>query len=530
MATHWQQVISLFCRPDQTSILEKFRSPLTRASFPPRRPHRLATATLAPRTFAFCHTFGLTVWIALAEERGWALIGPGLFLLLWPAVAYGHAAVANDSKRAEFRNLSLDSLLFGLWCSVLDFYVLATVTIGLACLMNNMVTGGLRRMAVSMSLFAGGALGWSLLTGFDFRPYVSSGLDIYQGTGAVVYLLALAYVMYGQNRKIGRSIVEIKFQNRVFHALLELGVAANRASNIHTLLDESLKHLHADFPEYGFAVFLQERQRPEVTRYAAVAGLRLGAEDERRLGGLLARLQERPEHTIKLRENTGGEQLYATSMAGRLSLYDGWLIVRAPKLDAPLERMLTLFVDQLAAATENKLLHLALKETAERDGLTGLYNRGFFESALQLSIQGKAQSPSLDFAVLMMDVDGLKVVNDRYGHVAGDQLITTVAERLQVHCRASDILARYGGDEFVVLFPSADITAVNRLANLIRTHIEGQHCTITTANGERLALELRLSLGGASSCEIAAQEVLSLADERMYDDKTQRRKQRAVYG
>lgn len=501
----------------------------TRAQQSLKRPHRLAMATLPPRAFAFCHTFGTTLWIALEEGSRWALILPGLLLLLWPAVAYGHAALARDSKRAEFRNLYFDSLLFGAWCSVLDFYVLATATIGLACFMNNMVVGGPRRMVVSMALFTGGALGGSALTGFQFRPDVSTGLDIYQGAGAVFYFLAISQVMYGQNRKIGRSIVEIKFQNRVFHALLELGVVANRASNIHTLLDDSLKHLHADFPEYGFAVFLQEQQRPEVTRYAAAAGLRLGVEDERQLGGLLATLQARHESTIKLRAKTDGEQLYATPMAGRLSMYDGWLIVRAPKLDAPLERMLTLFVDQLAAATENKLLHLALKKTAERDGLTGLYNRGFFESALQLSIQGKSQSPSLDFAVLMMDVDGLKEVNDRYGHIAGDQLITTVAERLKMQCREDDILARYGGDEFVVLFPSADLSAPHRVADLIRSHLEGQRCMITTAQGEHVALNLRVSLGSASSTETPAQEVLSLADERMYDDKSRRRKAR-VHG
>lgn len=508
--------------------MEKFSLPSARERLPLKRPHRLALATLAPRAFAFCHTFGLTVWIAIAEGSGGSLILPGLFLLFWPGVAYLHAARARDSKRAEFRNLLFDSLLFGIWCSVLDFYVLATVTIGLACLMNNMVVGGPRRMAASMSLFVGGALGWSVATGFDVRPYVSPGLDFYQGAGAVVYFLAIGQVMYGQNRQIGRSIGEIKYQNRVFHALLELGVVANRAPNIHVLLDDSLKHLHADFPEYGFAVFLQERQRPEVTRYAAVAGLRLGPEDERRLASLLPTLNEQQESTIKLREKAAGEQLYATSMGARLSTYEGWLLVRAPKLDSALERMLTLFVDQLAAATENKLLQLALKKTAERDGLTGLYNRGFFESALQLSVQGKTQLPGLDFAILMMDVDGLKEVNDRHGHIAGDQLITSVAERLQVHCRAGDILARYGGDEFVVLFPSADLTAANRLAGMIRTHLEGQRCMITTAQGERVVLKLRLSLGAASSTETAAQEVLGLADGRMYDDKTQRRRARAL--
>ncbi|MDR5876077.1 GGDEF domain-containing protein [Vreelandella gomseomensis] len=211
---------------------------------------------------------------------------------------------------------------------------------------------------------------------------------------------------------------------------------------------------------------------------------------------------------------------------GGLSLYDGWLIVKAPKPNTTLEPILTLFADQLAAATENKLLHLELKKTAERDGLTGLYNRGFLEASLQESIQGKVQTPNLDFAVLMIDVDGLKDVNDRYGHMAGDQLITTVAESLQRHCRDSDILARYGGDEFVILFPSADLSAATRLAVLIRQHLPDQPCLITTADGDREALALHVSLGCASSSEAPAQQVLALADERMYRDKSQRRRQR----
>lgn len=493
-----------------------------------KRPHRLALATTPPRAFAFAHTFGLTVWIALVEGSGWALILPGLLLLLWPGVAYAHAALAHDSKRAEFRNLYFDSLLYGVWCGVLDYYVWATLTIGLACVMNNMVVGGPRRMAVSAALFTGGTLGWGVLTGFEFRPYVGIGLDIYQAAGAVVYFLALAYVMYGQNRNIGRTIAEIKYKNRVIHALLDLGAVANRAANINTLLDDSLKHLHADFPEYGFALYLQEHRRPEVTRYAAVAGLRLDPAEKRRLGSLLAGRHDPHAGTIKLSEKSEGEQLYATSMAERLSRYEGWLIVRAPKLDCTREGMLTLFVDQLAAATENRLLQLELKKTAERDGLTGLYNRGFFEAALQSSIHGKIQPPGLDFAVLMMDVDGLKEVNDRYGHLAGDQLITTFAERLSMQCREEDILARYGGDEFVILFPSGDLSAPNRIAGSIRSRLAGQRCVIATAQGENVVVELRLSMGHACSTEAPAEEVLSLADHRMYEDKIRRRKNRAL--
>lgn len=460
----------------------------------------------------------------MAEDSGWKLILPGVLLLIWPGLAYLHAACAQNSKRAEFRNLLCDSLLFGAWCSVLDFYVLATVTIGLACLMNNLVVGGPRQMLVSAALFSIAAASGSALTGGDFRPYVSTPLDIYQWTGAVVYFLTIGRVTYSQNRKIGRSIGEIKFQNRVFHALLDLGTVVNSATNIHRLLNNSLNHLHSHFPDYGFAVYLQERQRPDVIRYAATAGI--GAKDERQLMDLLANLSAPTHHSLKTHQTSDGQMLYATSMGGRLSLHEGWLIVKAPKPNRTLEPILPLFADQLAAATENKLLHLELQKTAERDGLTGLYNRGFLESALQASIQGKAQTPSLDFALLMMDVDGLKDVNDRHGHIAGDQLITTVAESLQRHCRDSDILARYGGDEFVILFPSADLSAARRLADLIREHLPDQQCIITTAEGDQEALALDVSLGCASSSEAPAQQVLALADKRMYLDKSQRRRQR----
>lgn len=461
----------------------------------------------------------------MVEGRGWTLILPGGLLLLWPGVAYVLAGSAQNSKRAEFRNLLCDSLLFGFWCSMLDFYVLATITIGLACLMNNLVVGGLRKMLVAAMLFAVAALMGSVLTGFNFRPYISNSLDIYQWAGAVVYFLTIGRVSYSQNRRIGRNIGEITFQNRVFHALLDLGTVANRATNIHTLLNDSLNHLHTHFPAYGFAAFLQERQRSEVTRYAAFAGL--CPQDEQRLKHLLASVRGQGEHPGALPQTDEGKKLYVTSMGGRLSLYEGWLIVKAPRRDEGLEQILSLFADQLAAATENKLLHLELKKTAERDGLTGLYNRGFFESALQTSIQSKTQTPDMDFAVLVMDVDRLKEVNDHYGHVAGDQLIASVAEYIQHHCRDSDILARYGGDEFVILFPSANLTAAKRMASLIRENLPDQRCTINTANGEREELALHVSLGFACSSEAPALQVFALADERMYEDKTQRRKPKA---
>ncbi|MGP8291075.1 diguanylate cyclase domain-containing protein [Vreelandella zhanjiangensis] len=485
------------------------------------RTHRLALATTAPRFFAFVHTFGLTVWIAKAEGSGWTLILPGILLLLWPGIAYALAANARNSKRAEFRNLLFDSLLFGFWCSVLDFYLLATITIGLACLLNNLVVGGLSRMLTSAVLFIGAALVGSALSGFDFRPYVSTQLDTYQWAGAIVYFLTMGHVTYSQNRQIGRSIGEIRFQNRVFQALLGLGTVANRAATISSLLNDSLNHLHKHFPDYGFAVFLQERKRPEITRYAEVAGL--STAHKQRLRRLLTSFNTQAEQPVTLLQTGEGETLYVSSMGRRLSLYEGWLMVKAPRLYDGLEQILPVFADHLAAAAENKLLHLALKEAAERDVLTGLYNRGYFEAALKLTIEAKTQAPKQDFAIIIMDVDRLKEVNDRYGHAAGDQLITTVGEYLASYIAEGGILARYGGGEFVALLPTTGLTEAHRLTHLIRTDLEGQSCVITTADNGHKTMEISVSLGCASSQEARAQHVFSLADERMYADKRQRR-------
>jgi len=486
-----------------------------------KRPHRIAIATATPRTFAFLLVFALGVWVAQIRLEGWSLVLPGAFLLLWPGIAFTHAALAPDSKRAEFTNLYVDCLILGAWCAALHYYVWATFVIGTGGIMNNMVIGGFPRAAVATTLFGAGAVVGGILTDFDFTPYAGLGPDIFISTGALVYFLALGHAMYGQNRKIGRNIAEIKNQNRVFHSLLDLGVIAYQARDVDTLLDESLGHLSARYPEYGFAVLLMVRARPGVVRCAAARGI--SANVRRRLTDTMAHLGERRDSTFEVYQDSDGRHLYATSMANRLSAHDGWLVVRAPEFDDALERMLTLFADQLAAATENKLLHQALQTAAERDGLTGLYNRGYFESELQRSIGAKRQLPKQDFSVLMVDVDGLKTVNDQLGHVAGDTVVTTVATLLAENCRKDDILARYGGDEFVVLCPSPGSEAASRVAEWIRTNVEGQRQPVSTSGGQTVELVLRLSIGSASSAETSPQEVLALADRRMYQDKTKRR-------
>jgi diguanylate cyclase (GGDEF)-like protein/PAS domain S-box-containing protein len=112
--------------------------------------------------------------------------------------------------------------------------------------------------------------------------------------------------------------------------------------------------------------------------------------------------------------------------------------------------------DKLRQQTEElRKLHVALKEQADRDSLTGLLNRrAFHELASKMIQTGYRRKERI--AILMIDLDHFKRVNDRYGHAEGDHVLRRVAETLKATARESDIVARHGGEEFVVAIPGAD--------------------------------------------------------------------------
>src|SRR6266545_2091570 len=107
------------------------------------------------------------------------------------------------------------------------------------------------------------------------------------------------------------------------------------------------------------------------------------------------------------------------------------------------------------------------------DSLTGLYNRTFFFASLEREIQRSARS-GRGFCLLMMDLDGLKAINDRHGHFRGDQALRAVSETIRAGVRRIDTAARYGGDEFVVLLPETDPTGAFVLAEKIRQGVAGR--------------------------------------------------------
>jgi diguanylate cyclase (GGDEF)-like protein len=111
------------------------------------------------------------------------------------------------------------------------------------------------------------------------------------------------------------------------------------------------------------------------------------------------------------------------------------------------------------------------KRLADRDGLTGLYNRRRMLELLEGAISD-AVLQDLHVGLLFIDLNGFKAINDKYGHAAGDKILTTVAARISARVRTGDICCRYGGDEFVVVLPGVpDPFPVSRVADAIRERV-----------------------------------------------------------
>ena len=154
------------------------------------------------------------------------------------------------------------------------------------------------------------------------------------------------------------------------------------------------------------------------------------------------------------------------------------------------------------------MLFRSIRFLSYHDPLTGLYNRRYIEEA----ISRMHSAEDLPISVIVGDVNGLKLTNDVFGHKAGDSLLKHAAEILKRNCREGGLVARWGGDEFVVIMPRTDIAAAEKIVDQIKT---------SCGTSDEKGLRLSLSMGCASKedPETDLQCVLQEAEERMYHQK-----------
>jgi diguanylate cyclase (GGDEF)-like protein/PAS domain S-box-containing protein len=215
--------------------------------------------------------------------------------------------------------------------------------------------------------------------------------------------------------------------------------------------------------------------------------------------------------TYRLRRRDGEYRWFEFSFS-RVDAPDGTLRhYQSAGRDITVRRRLE---QKLAEQTE-ELRHLSL-----RDGLTGLYNRrGFLELSAQVVRVAERERHGL--AVLFVDLDGLKAINDGFGHEKGDAAIVEAGEVLRATCRATDLVARLGGDEFVVLASKVDEESIDVLKARI-----GQAVAQANVSPHR-EYQLAFSLGVARfdpDAPVAIEALITEADARMYEAKQRRRR------
>lgn len=172
-------------------------------------------------------------------------------------------------------------------------------------------------------------------------------------------------------------------------------------------------------------------------------------------------------------------------------------------------------------------LFAEVKNLSITDPLTGLYSRYFFFDQLDREL-GRSQRFQHPFSVVMVDLDHFKEFNDRYGHLAGDRLLRLVAETLTSAVRKTDVVGRFGGEEFVILLPHADSKGSMALAERLRELVER---TGLRRSDREPPLKITISAGVATYPESGTtlEALLEHADQALYEAKRRGRNQVVHY-
>ena len=190
---------------------------------------------------------------------------------------------------------------------------------------------------------------------------------------------------------------------------------------------------------------------------------------------------------------------------------------------------LTASHDQLSAANRSLIdANQKLKRLAVTDSLTNLYNRRFFDQAIKREV-GRRNRYQLALTLVMIDVDHFKQFNDTHGHDGGDQALKLVARVLVDSSRSSDIVCRYGGEEFIVILPLTTPDEGTVYAERARKIIE--RTSIELKNGEKSHITISLGIAGAvkNGPPIGTEDLISCADSALYKAKAEGRNQYCLH-
>lgn len=324
--------------------------------------------------------------------------------------------------------------------------------------------------------------------------------------------------------KSGRSRTSRLGPERAVAFLARLATEFTAVLNLPDLLDKVMDVLHEETGFDSCTVALLEGRGEEVLRIRAASGRR-----EEYRGLVIPKGQGLHWAVVN-----AGTPLFVPDMAAdprvfklaggvRSGIYSpllvhgraiGILSAHRTELNAFTEadlNLLTVVARYLAGAIEVARLHEQLKELAATDPLTGLANRRSLYERLAAEL-ARSQREDRPLSIGLVDLNGFKAINDVRGHGVGDQVLIQVAEALRHTIRASDLAARAGGDEFVLLFPDTPSAQADRLMNRLQT----LEIALPEAPSEYIRMSFCWGISSFPQDGESAEGLLRAADARLY--------------
>ena len=319
----------------------------------------------------------------------------------------------------------------------------------------------------------------------DMRSYVALAANL---TAARITDAWLA------TQEIASLAGEVVHAYEELHVLYELGEALTGYLTLTQVADMLLEKISNTLQPLWAELRFTDGQAPLHVRCSALLGQERTAPSN-------------TDHSLRTTLRIGGEILGEIRLA-RPAASEPFSSADGKLLDA---------VGALAgSALRNAQLFEELRRQADTDALTGLYNHRAFQEQLDLEL-ARAAERDHPLAVLMIDIDDFKLFNDTYGHGVGDQILRLASETLVAACREGDVVARYGGDEFIMLLPETDREGAVQVAQRMLQKLQAHGVRVA----DHEALPLALSIGCATFPEDAKlkHDLLSHADAALYDTK-----------
>ncbi|MEC4723777.1 diguanylate cyclase [Noviherbaspirillum sp. CPCC 100848] len=318
---------------------------------------------------------------------------------------------------------------------------------------------------------------------------------------------------------VARNVTTVKRQLAMQQAMYEISNAAHTVTELKQLYPKVRRILHSILPTSAFALALHDEQACLALQYqldfcgdAAVLQAKVGKE----LCTLAAQ-----SNKVELHGGSKGEPFWLAAPISRADKVFGVIVIRSHAgtvLGQQEAELLSFIAAQLSDAIERHRLHAELIAAATTDELTGLPNRRLFVDRAEAACRA-ARRHGHHFALLYVDVDRFKAVNDTYGHEAGDELLKQVARRLSKCVREEDTVARLGGDEFVILLPGVHQQASKALQEKIQAAFKEEFVLPTGVHVTRDP-SIGLAVYPEDGDDVTA--LTRAADKRMYANKWHR--------